>query len=599
MSSLSRGSQFEDKVREVCCALWNLPASTGAEIIAEQEIDVVCRTDDLTHLVMCTMSRALIKVKEDATKLVFVRNHLQQRGETVKAWIVTQDDPTPEQRSAGRFQGITVLSYRQLSSRVIDAQQYLSSRAAFRFGSATDLRTGNSKIADDEYVPSTILQQDTGVEYNVPDLAQALLKGNHMVLLGPFGAGKSITVREIFRDLRARHLRQETDMVPIPLNLRDHWGQNDPAEALHRHAKRLGFEKPDQLVRAWNAGRLVVLLDGFDELASQSLATRPELTRANRRQAVSLVREFALGARGRTGLLIAGRDHYFDSDEEMRSALGLVPETVELEISEFTEDQAAAFLAAKGFEQELPAWLPRKPLLLGYLATENLLIEVLGIDGERGNAHAWRQFLSKICQREAEISGDIEPEAVGQILEDLATITRRKPQGAAPLSESEMATAYRSITGRDPLESARVLLGRLPGLTARDQEAGSRSFVDADMLEALRGGWVARFISSPFNTDPQGVFFQPLGELGYETTALITLQNGIDDAMHGVAAREAIGRWHEPSLALDCICSGSRRNAGRMYDAEGLNVSGGWRALSTSMSVRCPASPLNTARSTY
>ena len=49
------------------------------------------------------------------------------------------------------------------------------------------------------------------------------------------------------------------------------------------HAGQIGFPSPHQLVQAWHANYLFILLDGFDELATQAWSGSPERLRENRR----------------------------------------------------------------------------------------------------------------------------------------------------------------------------------------------------------------------------------------------------------------------------------------------------------------------------
>ena len=162
-----------------------------------------------------------------------------------------------------------------------------------------------------------------------------LVEKKNVVLLGPFGAGKSLSVREIFRHLRSRYFKDSQQPVALALNLRDHWGQEDTDESLRRHAAKIGFEGRDELVRAWNAGFVVLLLDGFDELASQAWRIAPADMRKTRYEAVRLVRAFMNENQGRYGVLITGRDHYFDYSEEMQRALCLSAHTIVIEVGEF------------------------------------------------------------------------------------------------------------------------------------------------------------------------------------------------------------------------------------------------------------------------
>lgn len=550
------GPEFEEVVRAVARARWGLPPGAGSpDLVGGQEIDIVCRTEDLVHFIMCTTDRRLDKVTHDCNKLVTAKRSEEPRGSTVKLWMITYFEPTAEQKAAARPNGVTLMSVRQFRAALVDGGAYLAARWAYRFGSATDLAAESTRVPEDEYVPVTISDISGGSTYSVRDLVEELLRGEILVLLGPYGAGKSLTTREVFRDLRTRYLKQETEVLAIAINLREHWGQYDVDEVLRRHANRIGFSRPDQLVRAWNAGELIVLLDGFDEIASQTWRVGPGAMRATRRDALAVVRAFVEERPAAKGLLICGRDQYFDASSERRDALGLAfREHRVLEIQEWTDTQAEAYLAKKGLATHLPDWLPRKPLLLGYLAARGLLGEVLEIPGDQGVAMAWDSFLDRICEREALITRDVDGAAVRRVLELLAEKTRVTPQGI--LYERDLLEAYRKAAGIDPLESARVMLQRLPGMTARDEEEGGRTFVDDDMLNALRGSALAYFVQSPYQPVAEERISIPLGPLGAAVCARVSRRWQLPIGAIATAARESLARWQQPTLALDCAIAG-------------------------------------------
>src|SRR5579885_2995791 len=317
------GREFEEEVRQVARWIWNLPAGAGAsDFIAGHEIDCVCRTDDLIHLLECTAQRSLDKVRDDADSLLKAKRHLENQGHTVKSWIITLHEPTPDQQAFARNHKIQILSLSQFRNRIFRANDYLNSRWAYRFGSASDPSSGAHILPDDEYVEVPLKDPRTLKEYSVQEIATSLIESKaNVVLLGPFGAGKSLTVREIFRLLRKRHFKTSEYPIPVALNLRDHWGQEETDEALRRHGSRIGFEGRHELVKAWNAGLLVLLLDGFDELAAQSWRIAAKDMRNTRHEAVRLVRAFLKENQGRYGILITGRDHYFDSRDELCRSL--------------------------------------------------------------------------------------------------------------------------------------------------------------------------------------------------------------------------------------------------------------------------------------
>ncbi len=580
-SALPTGPDFEEQVRVVARAKWQLPAGGGSsETIAGHDIDIVCRTEEIVHMIMATTQRSLEKVSSDCGKLQAARVAEERRGNLAKAWVVTFFEPRRDQKSAAKDMGAQILSLDQFRLSLVDAGLYLNARANYRFGSATDPQTETTTLPEDEYIPLPLTDQN-GASLTVADITQGLLSGQMYVLTGPFGAGKSLTVREIFREIRRLHFQRKTQVVPLAVNLREHWGQDDVSEVLTRHGRRIGYTHPDQLVRAWNAGQFIPLLEGFDELASRSWRVGPGAMAATRRAALSIIRDFVQSRAPGTGLLVAGRSQYFDTPAEMRNVLGLsLVSFVEVRVGEFSDEKALAYLKRKrGREVALPDWLPRKPLLLAYLSARDLLDEVLSIPDGLGVAYAWDEFLDRISAREAQITRDIDGSGVRQLLETLAARTRVGGNRGL-LFESDLTTAYIRASGVEPSDEARVLLQRLPGLTARDDsEDGARTFVDPEMLDALRGSSSANFIRSPFEDPTEGaVWTEPLRGLGIGIASLLMERWNLGEGQAVVSARQAIERWGQPTLALDAICAGGvvAGSRGSFLDLEGLRVEGGF-----------------------
>jgi hypothetical protein len=214
-----------------------------------------------------------------------------------------------------------------------------------------------------------------------------------VTLLGDFGAGKSLTVREVFYTLEKRYSNASYKLIPLAINLREHWGQTSIPEVLTRHATALAFRWPNELVSIWNADVAIAILDGFDELASQSIVATRRTRRAARQGATQVVREFVAQARGRMGLLLTGRGHYFDSPDELRDCCGLLESDPIYRLEPFGETETVTYLQRKGLETGLPDWLPRTPLLLGYLASGHLLEEVAGLPRRESSARERPGFL--------------------------------------------------------------------------------------------------------------------------------------------------------------------------------------------------------------
>ena len=277
-----------------------------------------------------------------------------------------------------------------------------------------------------KYVPLDLVRTDTLANIPRGDVLSLLEEGRTVVLLGDYGAGKSMTLREFYRTLKRRHLKGQTSAFPVYLNLRDHYGQTDPAEVIERHGRSIGFAPSSSLVRAWRAGYVHLLIDGFDEIPAIGVQGLWRRLRDNRYRAMEIIRRMIGEQPSGTGLLVAGREQYFDSRKERHTALRLPNNAVELSLNEFTEAQIKTYLQQTGLSGFVPPWLPSRPLLVGYLATTGLLNDVVDGDWEKqmNRAEGWHFLLDKVSAREAEIEAGIDGTTVRRILERLATRAR-------------------------------------------------------------------------------------------------------------------------------------------------------------------------------
>ena len=162
------GPEFEGEVRSVARALWSLPPGEGAaEFINNDEIDCVCRTEELIQLIECTTDRGMDKFRKQVTKLHSAKRQLEKSGHTVKLRIVTLEEPTAVQRSHARGKGIIALSIQEFRRGLINSQQYLESRWKYRFGSATDPESGSSQLSDEEYVEQPLTPMKSTDSYTI------------------------------------------------------------------------------------------------------------------------------------------------------------------------------------------------------------------------------------------------------------------------------------------------------------------------------------------------------------------------------------------------------------------------------------------------
>lgn len=516
---------FENEVRRIARALWPEARYSGAAIVDGRERDGIFETEECIHLLEATTSRKLEKAKQDVGKIAALAAKLQRNTshKAVRGWFVTRDEPTAEQRQqADKHKSfLTVLGFSQFQARLVDVRAYLLARDSYAFGSVRDPLTGSHEPTVG-YVPLALAEHGSSSVRTPEEVVDLLVSGRRVVLLGDYGAGKSMTLQHIHRTLATRYRRGQTSQFPVYLNLRDHYGQTEPAEIIERHARIIGFDHPAHLVRAWRAGYVLLLLDGFDEVTGLSIQGLWRKLRDNRYRAMEPIRRLVTQHPLGLGLAIVGRAHFFDADAERRNALAMNDGCVEFSLNEFTDDQVQSYLHLQGIRGTIPSWLPSRPLLVAYLASKGLFEDVLGEWADfLDPASGWDLLLDRITHREARIEAGIDGQTVRRILERLATKSRAVADGLGSLGSDDIVAAFREVCGYPPDERGMLLLQRLPGLGVDQGEAETRRFIDESFAETCRAGDVRAFAENPY--DPT-LFTGPLecsaGPLGISVAAI-------------------------------------------------------------------------------
>ncbi len=524
--------EFEDEVRRIARELWPIAEYGGARIIDGLERDGVFETEECIHLVEATVSRTKAKAEKDCKKLKELAA-LKQRAypsKAVRCWFVTREEPTADQKEVSLRTGnqVIAVSFSQFQSKLVNAKQYLELRQNHPFGSVRDPISG-SVSTEIEYIPLDIVESGGKKLWTTVQIAKGLARGESFVMLGDYGAGKSMTLREIHQYLRRLYFKNDTPKFPVYINLREHFGQTSTSEVLERHARSLGFPNPSHIVRAWRAGYVILLLDGFDELTTTGIQGVWKTLRQSRFRAVEAIRHFVRDTPITASIVITGREHFFDSAPERRLAMGLDKRFTELRLNEFTDEQITRYLVRSGLQGKVPIWMPSRPLLVGYLAASGILQDIVSLNSDGGlnessadPAKGWNFLLDRICSRESEIEPGIDGPTVRRILERLSTYARNSSTGLGPLSTEQILEAFVQICGHQPDEKGFLLLQRLPGLGIDKVDEGTRLFLDSDFADACRAGDVWEFISAPFDTSTD-VFSScetPLGHVGLDICIL-------------------------------------------------------------------------------
>ena len=511
--------KFEEHVRELAEHIWS--TSCKPRNISGVDIDGVLETaPDINVLVEMTVRDSLDKVREDINKLVTAKNALSRDNIHARCYCVIQGNVTRAMADAGKPHGIMVLSLDNFARIFFDFTTYKNARERNAFGSAVNPLTG--KKDDSEYVPVTYINLSKGSVITVEDISRQLVGGKHIVLLGEYGSGKSRCLKQIFKSLS--DTAGSNYIYPMAIDLRESWGLIRGREILRRHVEDLGLEDKFQnsSIKALSSGTLCLLLDGFDELGSQSWSNDSDKLRFIRAKSLQGVKDLISNAK--SGVFISGREHYFNNNEEMYSALGLDPDdTILLKCKdEFTAEETEAYLKRISAEIEIPSWLPRRPLIcqtISDLSPEDL-DEMFGVGGNE--IEFFNHFIMVLCRRDANINAMFDAATIEKVLTNLASMTRSRAANTGPITLTDVQRCFEEVVGQMPVEDAAVMLQRLPALGRVKSESNDRQFIDTYILDGLR----AKDIIQARRSGDIGIkrltsakFTNPLDDLGQDILA--------------------------------------------------------------------------------
>jgi len=576
------GYEFEVRALAMARAIHDPLGLQGARMVMGRERDGIFVDDSSVNAYEFTTLSTKAKAEKDGGKLHDLLKSFasspENRYKSLTGWVVTESEPTAEQREAIRriaasgSQAIHIISYQVLRSRLCDVEGYLARRGASPFGSIayTDRTSGVD-------VPPKFHDGSTST-VDVKSLVDKLSDGGDAILIGEFGVGKSHALKELYEVFRKRYFKQPAFRpFPIHINLRDCVGLRSPSEILRRHAEEIGFADERGLVSAWRAGSCVLLLDGFDEVVPSRWLGAVTTLKQVRWEALNPVRRLILEAPDQVGVVVAGRGHYFSSNDEMREALGLQGADF-FRLRDFDLDQARQLLTASGSDAVIPDWLPTKPLLLMHLLRAGVLTDVGEIDSDLDPPSAWRQLLQMICQREANIYTSVPPSTIRALLQRLATVARSKGDAIAPLAREDLERVFVDVSGRSTDEEVLQLLMRLPGL-AIAADAGSaevRVFADEELADTAYGEDLALYLSSPFQGHPlceAATWSDAASTLAVEVGASALVEASIAPRQVLAACDHRMNHHLTDAVLMDAIRVSDEMDAkpeGRSYIVEGV-----------------------------
>jgi len=477
--------ELENHARAIAELRWN--SKCVEEHIDGVDFDGVIRISrDEIVIIECTVENNLEKVRADINKIAPTRMRLAASGVLCRGFIVLRDSPTRSMREAGEQQHITVCSISEFERDLFDFQAYVHLREKHQFGSAVDPTTGATDSRS--FVPVEYVDTEKGRHLTIDNISDDLIQKKHIVLVGDYGTGKSRCAREVFSKLKQKS--NQAGAFTLSINLREHWGSRTAIEILTGHLSSLGLSTSfDNIIRLYNSGNLILLLDGFDEVGAQTFDFRRENRTSIRRHALEGVRDLISKSKG--GVLITGRSHYFDSDAELLSCLGLAQLNRSTKIlkspDDFTTEQGESYLRTIGIDASIPKWLPRKPLVFQVLGSIGKAEVASLLSKDFDQFPFWATFIQAVCRREANIHTTLAPSAVHAVLLELAQTARLNQEALGRLTPADISDAYERAIGNAPDDSGKQMLSRLCMLGRLEPESPDRQFIDRSILDILRG----------------------------------------------------------------------------------------------------------------
>lgn len=272
------------------------------------EVDLVAtpKTDPFGTpiYIECTVEYVdVTKYGKDVTKLAMIAN-LEPNARKL---IVSSKGFTLSVTERANQTGIQTITYADLFRKFEQFSPYV------------DLVLGNSDLSRDLASLAEIYQpprfRDQHGDHVAPDYLYDWVNEIHpkhpwIVIVGEYGTGKTALTRILQRNLMQKHLQHPDSPIPFRLELRDFTRQFDSRGLIHHFmdANRLNHISIDFAESLLHRGRVILLLDGYDEMA-QYMHSRERRTCLE-----ALARLSSGGARG----ILTSRPNYFSEAEELQ-----------------------------------------------------------------------------------------------------------------------------------------------------------------------------------------------------------------------------------------------------------------------------------------
>lgn len=200
--------------------------------------------------------------------------------------------------------GIKLTFYRDLQAQLLDGHTYVSNLLR-------EFKT-NTNYPVNYYIEPFIGYDTVGEGIRAFNILESWLddpEWSQLTLLGDVGTGKSFFSRMIAKKLATEYLKNSLENpIPILVDLRNADREFSLEGLVLTHLARNGLSQIsfDIFQHVLTQGRIVLILDGFDEMAAR---VTPQITNRN-------FHELSRSVHGRAKILLTCRTHYFKSRTE-------------------------------------------------------------------------------------------------------------------------------------------------------------------------------------------------------------------------------------------------------------------------------------------
>ena len=313
--SRAPGKSFEERVAHLLRLIGYTVECE--QLIDSNRVDLVIRKRadfgrEELYFVECKDHQAIIS-KE--TLLVFktlldgpTASQMQARG-----MVVAARDFSPAARSFAREQGIQALTYDELERSLFDFSPYLA-RIRQRYEA--------SALASN-YVDQYLILEKQPDEKTVLMLPHALEwvsgAGSRLwLVLGDYGTGKSTLVERLAYELARNCENNPESPIPVEINLRQFPNAISLESLIREHLETelRTVLNPEIVLHLLEAGRVVLLLDSFDEMGVAQVGSVEEQFRQLARPTANPGRNLRSNR-----MLITSRSHFFRDNSSARQAV--------------------------------------------------------------------------------------------------------------------------------------------------------------------------------------------------------------------------------------------------------------------------------------